>query len=108
MTGDALRGSPERKLAYREARAPAPPPDLEVSLSSSFVTLSPTPYQQQAQARAVNDAAPHRAEASSPVVPARHQEGLYFATPTSAQWKPKICTFDGTKMYRGLRSGFYD
>nr|BAP68813.1 RxLR effector candidate protein [Hyaloperonospora arabidopsidis Emoy2] len=48
MTIDALRDSPERKPAARQARVPAPPPDIEGSLFSSFVTRSPTPYRHQA------------------------------------------------------------
>uniref|UniRef100_A0AAV1TCA2 Uncharacterized protein n=1 Tax=Peronospora matthiolae TaxID=2874970 RepID=A0AAV1TCA2_9STRA len=84
---DALRNSPERKPAAREARSPGPSPELGGSLLSSLVTRSPMPYMQQTRGRTPADDAFSQA---------------------AAQRKLTIRKFDGIELHRGLGSGFYD
>ena len=71
-----------------------------------FSSLAPprgqTPPDQRGQARAPTTAAAQGPAAARPATP------VSFATPNASQRKLSIRKFDGTELYKGLGSGFFN
>lgn len=105
MTLDAL-GPLKEKLEALRARARWP--DIGESM---FVSLAPLRGQPSAQhrmpARAAEPTAAPRQEA---LPPATHTEAAIgnYGIPTASKRKLNIRKFDGTMLYKGLGSGFFD
>ena len=105
MTIDAL-GSPEQKPAVPRTRART----IDAS-ESMFASLAPTRGQVPPQHRGPNHAvAPATAPRQDDAAPATYAAAGrdHYGMPSASQRKLPVRKFDGTELYKGLGSGFYD
>ena len=106
---------PEQKPPARASLERAPTPSQEYSLGPRVPPLPPQPHQMRARAPA---AVPTTAEehansaygaAHAAAQPPRYgDQQMHVKTPDARQRKLTVRKFDGTELYRGLGSGFYD